>query len=151
MDDYDNRVPTDQVFPNVPFRETLNAEGRLREAALNLGIPRAQFDTALTYALERMVVLEGQDVILRVNPTEEDMRMANVLGVNTTTMQVNIDPVVHPPVAEVSAPAFSGPAHKLVAEDPKESDPAAASASEPTIAVTKATPKSPPANILPPH
>eukprot|EP00971_Amphidinium_carterae_P244076 4846504-Amphidinium_carterae.1 len=29
MDDYDNRVPTDQVFPNIPFREMLNAEGRI--------------------------------------------------------------------------------------------------------------------------
>eukprot|EP00971_Amphidinium_carterae_P244077 4846504-Amphidinium_carterae.2 len=99
-------------------------------------------------------VLEGRDVLLRVDPTEEDMRMANILGVNTTTMQVNIDPNVHPPVAEVSAPAFSGPAHKLVTEDPKESESAAASASVPTTAtptVTKATPKSPPANILPPQ
>eukprot|EP00971_Amphidinium_carterae_P311578 6192714-Amphidinium_carterae.2 len=171
MDDYDNRVPTDQVFPNIPFRDTLNAEGRLREVGLNLGIQRAQLETALTYARERVAVLdvqrnerfarhvpsevlEGRDVLLRVDPTEEDMRMAAVLGVNTTTMQVNIDPTVYPPVAEVSAPAFSGPAHELVVEEPKESGPAAASATEPattTPTVTKATPKSPPANILPPQ
>eukprot|EP00971_Amphidinium_carterae_P152257 3017731-Amphidinium_carterae.2 len=29
MDDYDNRTPPDQVFPNIPFRETLNMEGRI--------------------------------------------------------------------------------------------------------------------------
>eukprot|EP00971_Amphidinium_carterae_P116477 2307377-Amphidinium_carterae.1 len=31
-------------------------------------------------------------------------------------MHANIDPSQYPPVAEVSAPAFSGPAHKLINE-----------------------------------
>eukprot|EP00971_Amphidinium_carterae_P155344 3080872-Amphidinium_carterae.1 len=54
MDDYDNRIPTDQVFPYVPFRETLDAEGRIREAGLLMGVPSAQVETALVFAQERV-------------------------------------------------------------------------------------------------
>eukprot|EP00971_Amphidinium_carterae_P152256 3017731-Amphidinium_carterae.1 len=130
---------------------------------------RTQLETALTYAHERArtlnvqsnerfarhvprEVLEGRDVLLRINPTAADMRMAAGMGVNTTPMQVSIDPTVHPPVAEVSAPAFSGPAHKLEVERPDESAPTASTASTPaatTPTVTKAVPKSPPPTILP--
>eukprot|EP00971_Amphidinium_carterae_P146976 2912637-Amphidinium_carterae.1 len=120
-----------------------------------LGVQRAQLETALTYAQERATtlnvqrnerfarhvpqeVLEGRDVLLRNDPTEADVRMADIrmaatLGVNTTTMQVSIDPTVHPPVAEVSAPAFSGPPHKLEVEKPSESESAAAPASVPAL------------------
>eukprot|EP00971_Amphidinium_carterae_P140100 2776199-Amphidinium_carterae.1 len=141
MDDYDNHVPSGQVFPNVPFRETLNAEGRSRETALLLGLQRAQLDTALTYAQERAHTVmvqanerfvrhvpsevqqarEAREILLRVAPTVADVRTAAQLGITTTTMQVSIDPSVHPPVAEVSAPPFSGPPHKLVVETPNDS------------------------------
>eukprot|EP00971_Amphidinium_carterae_P261149 5181000-Amphidinium_carterae.1 len=83
---------------------------------------------------------------MRVDPTEADMSYAAALGVETTTMQVNIDPTAHPPVSEVS-PAFSGPAHKLEAETPAEPEPTAAAASAPPV--TKAVPKTPPPTILP--
>eukprot|EP00971_Amphidinium_carterae_P170749 3384017-Amphidinium_carterae.1 len=60
MDDYDNRILTDQVFPNMPFRDTLDAEGRIREAGLLMGVPSAQVETALVCAQERLRVQEVQ-------------------------------------------------------------------------------------------
>eukprot|EP00971_Amphidinium_carterae_P175695 3482248-Amphidinium_carterae.1 len=44
-------------------------------------------------------------------------------------MHANIDPSQFPPVAEVSAPAFSGPAHKLTTEQ-QTAAPSAASPSQ---------------------
>eukprot|EP00971_Amphidinium_carterae_P179691 3563761-Amphidinium_carterae.2 len=38
-------------------------------------------------------------------------------------MHVSVDPTAHPPVSEMSAPAFSGTAHKL--EVPTPAEPAA--------------------------
>eukprot|EP00971_Amphidinium_carterae_P138409 2742684-Amphidinium_carterae.1 len=165
MDDYDNRAPTDQVFPNVPFSATLDVEGRIRE------MPSAQVESALTYAQDRRRIQEvqdnelyvvhcpsdliaGQDVLLRVNPIEANVRTAARLGVQTTTMQVSIDPTVHPPVSEVSAPAFSGAARKLEAETPVEPVPATAAAAAAAAPVsippvTKAVPKTPPPTLLP--
>eukprot|EP00971_Amphidinium_carterae_P191430 3798421-Amphidinium_carterae.1 len=172
MDDYDNQVPSDQVFPNVPFRETLNAEGRIRESARLLGVQRAQLDTALTYAQGRAYTgnvqanerfvrhvpsevqqsREAREVLLRVAPTEADVRTAAQLGIATTTMQVSIEPNVHPPVAEVSAPPFSGPSHKLEVETPSDSASSASAVTVPTASgppAVKPTPKSPPPDILP--
>eukprot|EP00971_Amphidinium_carterae_P340184 6478385-Amphidinium_carterae.1 len=67
-------------------------------------------------------------------------------------MHANIDRNEFPPVAEVSAPAFSGPPHRLEVETRDNSASAASTtrvsdSNEP--AVPKAMPKSPPPDILP--
>eukprot|EP00971_Amphidinium_carterae_P047791 941059-Amphidinium_carterae.1 len=174
MDDYDNQVPPDQVFPEVPFRANLNLEGRLMEASILYGMQRTQLETAISLAQERARVLNVQDneryarhvpidaqrereareILLSVAPTEADVRIADRLGMNTTTidMHASIDPNAFPSVAEVSAPAFSGPPHRLEVETRNNSASNASmhevsATTEP--AVPKAMPKSPPSDILP--
>eukprot|EP00971_Amphidinium_carterae_P193376 3837215-Amphidinium_carterae.1 len=170
--DYDNQTPPDLSFPNVPFRDTLNLEGRLLEASIIYGLPRNQLDTVLSLAQERERVVEVQaneryvrhvpedverqrrarELLLTVAPTEADLHATERLGIQTTTMHANIDPNEFPPVAEVSAPAFSGPPHKLGVETRDNSTPAASTTRESDVAespVPKATPKAPPPNIQP--
>eukprot|EP00971_Amphidinium_carterae_P164416 3259827-Amphidinium_carterae.1 len=53
MDDHDNQTPSDQVFPNVPFSQTLNLEGRVLEASVVYGLQPDQIDSALELALGR--------------------------------------------------------------------------------------------------
>eukprot|EP00971_Amphidinium_carterae_P179690 3563761-Amphidinium_carterae.1 len=60
LDDYDHRVPSNQVFPNVNFRDTLDAEGRIREAGLLMGVPANQVQDAVVYAQERVRSQEVQ-------------------------------------------------------------------------------------------
>eukprot|EP00971_Amphidinium_carterae_P022289 439543-Amphidinium_carterae.1 len=69
-------------------------------------------------------------------------------------MHANIDPNAFPPVAEVSAPACSGPPHKLGVETRDESSLAASTTRESDAvesAVPKAMPmpKAPPSDIQP--
>eukprot|EP00971_Amphidinium_carterae_P118649 2350610-Amphidinium_carterae.1 len=172
MDDYDNQTPPDQSFPNVPFRDTLNLEGRILEASIIYGLQRSQIDTALNLAQERERVVEVQaneryvhhvpedvsrqrrarEILLSATPTEADLRVAERLGIQTTTMHANIDPNAFPPVAELSAPAFSGPPHKLEVETRDDSTPAASTTRASDVAesaVPKATPKAPPPDIQP--
>eukprot|EP00971_Amphidinium_carterae_P296432 5888764-Amphidinium_carterae.1 len=60
MDDYDNQVPSDQVFPDVPFRENLNLEGRVMEASILYGLQRTQLETTIRLAQERERVVNVQ-------------------------------------------------------------------------------------------
>eukprot|EP00971_Amphidinium_carterae_P069740 1380051-Amphidinium_carterae.1 len=59
---------------------------------------------------------QAREVLLNVGPTPADIRVAEQLGIPTRVMHANIDPSQFTPVAEVSAPAFSGPAHRLINE-----------------------------------
>eukprot|EP00971_Amphidinium_carterae_P023991 473485-Amphidinium_carterae.1 len=142
------------------------------EASSLYGLQRTQLDTAIRLARERERVVNMQaserfvhhvpedverqrrarEILLNVAPSEADFRVAARLGINTTTMHANIDPNEFPPVTEVSAPAFSGPPHKLEVETRDNSASAASTtrvsdANEP--AMPKAMPKSPPPVILP--
>eukprot|EP00971_Amphidinium_carterae_P027104 534406-Amphidinium_carterae.1 len=67
----------------------------------------------------------SREILLNVAPVAADFQVAERLGIQTTTMHANIDPSQFPPVTEVSAPAFSGPAHKLVAETQDTAHPTA--------------------------
>eukprot|EP00971_Amphidinium_carterae_P322381 6407351-Amphidinium_carterae.2 len=53
MDDYDNRVFSNLVFPNVNFCNTLAAKGRICEAGLLLHVPADQVQEAVVCAQER--------------------------------------------------------------------------------------------------
>eukprot|EP00971_Amphidinium_carterae_P268533 5327468-Amphidinium_carterae.1 len=60
MDDYDNRVPTVETFPNVPFHQTLNLEGRILEASVVYGLQPDQLETALHLTLGREIEVDVQ-------------------------------------------------------------------------------------------
>eukprot|EP00971_Amphidinium_carterae_P209904 4163725-Amphidinium_carterae.1 len=164
MDDYDNRVPSTGVFPDVPFQQTLNLEGRILEASVVYGLQPDQIGSALNQAHGREVEIDVQanerfvrhspaqlarqqqarEILLNVSPTAADFHVADQLGIPTRTMHANIDPSQFPPVAEVSAPAFSGPPHKLVQEqqDAPTSTALSSQSSENAVsAQTKAEPK----------
>eukprot|EP00971_Amphidinium_carterae_P185191 3677650-Amphidinium_carterae.2 len=118
MDDYDNRTPADQPSPYADFNATLTLEDSFRQAGLHLGVihrPRSAEN------------LRAAEILLRVNPTESDLSAAASMGVDVTSMNVNVDPNVHPPVSQVSAPAFSGTGRKL---EPAEPSAAAESSAE---------------------
>eukprot|EP00971_Amphidinium_carterae_P081063 1603902-Amphidinium_carterae.2 len=148
MDDYDNRTPTDRPFPYADFNATLTLEESIRQAGLHLAVPPVHVDAALTYAFEQAnrrtvddqenyvihrprsaEAIRASEILLQVNPTETDFNRATTMGVEVTSMNVNVDPNVHPPVSQVSAPAFSGTGHKLEA----------ASAAEPSAAAEPST------------
>eukprot|EP00971_Amphidinium_carterae_P341072 6479693-Amphidinium_carterae.1 len=94
MDDYDNRVPTTETFPNVPFDQTLNLEGRILEASVVYGLQSDQLETALHLTLGREIEVDVQanerfvrhspaqtarqqqarEVLLNVSPTAADVR-----------------------------------------------------------------------------
>eukprot|EP00971_Amphidinium_carterae_P126972 2515720-Amphidinium_carterae.2 len=65
MDDYDHRIPIEQVFPFVPFHEVLDPAGLIREAGLLMAMPDADVQAALTYAQERLRIQE-----LRMHPAK---------------------------------------------------------------------------------
>eukprot|EP00971_Amphidinium_carterae_P275663 5469587-Amphidinium_carterae.1 len=146
MDDYDNQVPSDQVFPNVPFRQTLDLQGRLLEASVVFGLePDQVLENAQGRGIEvniqanerfaRHVPADvtqqrmSRAVLLSVSPSESDLQAIERLGIQATTMHANIDPNQFPTVTEVSAPAFSGPPHKLMSET-QDTAPSSASASQ---------------------
>eukprot|EP00971_Amphidinium_carterae_P119238 2361870-Amphidinium_carterae.1 len=55
MNDYDNRVPTHEAFPNVPFDQQLNLQGRLLEASVVYGLQPEQIETAAHITLGREI------------------------------------------------------------------------------------------------
>eukprot|EP00971_Amphidinium_carterae_P191578 3801646-Amphidinium_carterae.2 len=137
MDDYDNQVPSDQKEESWRPRSYLECKGpswkqlspSLRNVGRTLNV-QANERFAHHVPSEVQRVREAREVLLRVAPTEADV------------------------LAEVSAPAFSGPPHKLEVETRNESASAASTAEVPATTespVTKAMPKSPPTNILPPQ
>eukprot|EP00971_Amphidinium_carterae_P172828 3425918-Amphidinium_carterae.2 len=109
MDDYDNRIPSDQVQVQAAVTyahervETQNVQDNER------------------YVLHRPSdIVEVSNILLRAPASEADVRAAANLGVDVTTMHVSVDPTAHPPVSEMSAPASSGTAHKLEVPTPAE-------------------------------
>eukprot|EP00971_Amphidinium_carterae_P218215 4331516-Amphidinium_carterae.1 len=157
MDDHDNQIPSDQVFPNVPFRETLDLEGRMLEASVAYGLQEDQINSALRFALGREREVDAQanerfvhhapaemvrrqrvrEILLNVAHTAADLQAAESLGIQTTTMHVNIDPSQFPP-------AFSGPPHRLETENRDNSEPPASTAQGSDVmesAMPKAMPK----------
>eukprot|EP00971_Amphidinium_carterae_P072115 1426304-Amphidinium_carterae.1 len=90
------------------------------EASILYEMQRTQLETAINLAQERARVVNVQDnerfvrhvpndvqrergareILLSVAPTEADVRVADRLGINTTTMHASIDPNAFPPVAE---------------------------------------------------
>eukprot|EP00971_Amphidinium_carterae_P163214 3235808-Amphidinium_carterae.1 len=99
MDDYDNRVPTAQNFPDVPFFQTLNLQGRLQEASVVYGMQPEQLETAvhLTFGREievnvqanerfarhfpaqRMSQQQAREILLSANPSAADFNVAEQL------------------------------------------------------------------------
>eukprot|EP00971_Amphidinium_carterae_P304141 6044151-Amphidinium_carterae.1 len=95
MDDYDNQTPSDQVFANVPFAQTLDLRGRILEASVVYGLQPEQIDTALehTQVREREVTAQAnerfvhhaladlacrqraQEVLLTVSPNDADFQV----------------------------------------------------------------------------
>eukprot|EP00971_Amphidinium_carterae_P120866 2394517-Amphidinium_carterae.1 len=166
MDDYDHQDPSSQVFSNVNFRDTLDAEGRIREAGLLLEVPANQVQQAVVYAQERIRSYEVQqneryvlhrpsdmtevtNLLLRAPATEADVRAARQFESKCYNHACASGPTSHPPVTEVSAPAFLGTTHKL--EVPTTAEPAAAASTTPTpVNLVKAVPKTPPPTLLPP-
>eukprot|EP00971_Amphidinium_carterae_P066783 1322349-Amphidinium_carterae.1 len=100
----------------------------------------------------------SREVLLSVSPSESDRRAIESLGIQSTTMHVNIDHDHIPTVTEASAPAFSGQPHKLLSET---QEPAISSASasqgveNPETAGPKTMslpkPKAAPAHLLQPE
>eukprot|EP00971_Amphidinium_carterae_P104973 2078712-Amphidinium_carterae.1 len=177
MDDYDNRVPSDpnQVFPNAAFSESLSLEGRIIEASIAYDMQGNQLETTMSRVQEERDAREfhneryfhhvpyevqeerdAREVLLRIAPTEENLRasvqVADRLGISTTTIHANIDPNAFPPVAEVTAPAFSGPPHRLqevILASSASTGPSVVPSAANEPALPKATPKSPPSDIGP--
>eukprot|EP00971_Amphidinium_carterae_P008419 166071-Amphidinium_carterae.1 len=112
MDDYDNRVPTVETFPNIPFAQTLNLQGRLLEASVVYGMQPEQLESAVHLTLGREIEVDVQanerftrhspaqrtrqqqarEILLSANPSAADLNVAEQLGIQTRTMHANIDP-----------------------------------------------------------
>eukprot|EP00971_Amphidinium_carterae_P242637 4817677-Amphidinium_carterae.1 len=72
MDDHDNQTPSDQVFPNVPFSQTLDVQGRILEASVVYGLQPDQIDTALEHARgrEREVNVQANERFVHHSPAD---------------------------------------------------------------------------------
>eukprot|EP00971_Amphidinium_carterae_P012502 246025-Amphidinium_carterae.1 len=173
MDDYDNQTPSDLAYNQVS--QAMNLQGRLLQASTVFGL---QPEQVIEHVQQRGIEVNIQanerfarhvpadvtqqrmsrEVLLSVSPSESDLQAIEHLGIQATTMHADIDPSQFPTVTEVSAPAFSGPAHKLTPET-HDAAPSSASASQitenPETAAPKTMslpkPKAAPAHLLRPE